>query len=85
MALVVNTNLDSINAQRNLSMVNFELSKNLPAPEQRQTHQHRWRRRSRLVPLLTSLKPTFAACVAVNNAQDASAMLNIADGSAQHC
>ncbi|MEZ4574740.1 MAG: hypothetical protein R2857_07485 [Vampirovibrionales bacterium] len=27
MPLVVNTNLDSINAQRNLSMVNFELSK----------------------------------------------------------
>ena len=83
MALVVNTNLDSINAQRNLSMVNFELSKTflrLSSGKRINTAGDDAAGLALVNQFETDIRGMRQA---VNNAQDASAMLNIADGSAQ--
>ncbi|MCA9806465.1 MAG: flagellin FliC [Cyanobacteria bacterium HKST-UBA06] len=83
MPLIVNTNLDSINAQRNLSMVNFELSKTfmrLSSGKRINTAGDDAAGLALVNQFETDIRGMRQA---VNNAQDASALLNIADGSAQ--
>ena len=83
MALVVNTNLDSINAQRNLSMVNFELSKTFLRLSSGKRINTAGDDAAGLALVNQFETDVRGMRQAVNNAQDASAMLNIADGSAQ--
>ncbi|MCA9798902.1 MAG: flagellin FliC, partial [Cyanobacteria bacterium HKST-UBA04] len=83
MPLVVNTNLDSINAQRNLSMVNVNLSKSF-----RQLSSGKRINSAGDDAAGLALANQFTTDIrgmgqAVKNAQDGSAMLNIADGGAQ--
>lgn len=83
MPLVINTNLDAINAQRNLTLTNIDLSKTLA-----RLSSGKRINRAGDDAAGTALVNQFTQDIrgyrqAVNNAQDGLALLNVADGATQ--